>query len=369
MSDVDTDILLDAVGETSRLIAEGRAADAVTATARLISAGRGGVLVRAAHGRALTAAGRHDDAVAALREACQLSPNTPELLLAFGEALAAAGSLPAAIGELQRAARLAPDDSRPHLSIARLWLAAGEADRAMASLQSAMDLGFDDTATIDGIRKKAEQMRQLSRADAGYVRHLFDQFSADYDERMQGRLGYAAPHVLRQLATMLIMPFKGLSILDLGCGTGLSGAVFRDVKSRCDGVDLSPRMLEKARLTGAYNLLLEGDVEAPPQGVEGPYDLVIAADVLVYLGDLEPVFARVRERLKQGGFWLFTTEQGDDKPFELGPKRRFRHSAEYLRDVATRHGMEVCSLVECVCRHEAGQGVPSWAGAFRAIQA
>jgi predicted TPR repeat methyltransferase len=210
-------------------------------------------------------------------------------------------------------------------------------------------------------------MRHLDRADAGYVRHLFDQFSSDYDERMQGRLGYAAPQILRQLAMMLIIPFQDLDILDLGCGTGLSGAVFRNAKRRCDGLDLSPRMLEKARLTGAYDLLLEGDVEAPPAEFKGPYDLVMAADVLVYLGDLSAVFARVRERLKPDGMWLFTPERGDALPFELGPKRRYRHSQDYLKQLAERQGFEVCSLVECECRHEAGQGVASWAGAFRAV--
>lgn len=359
-------MLYDATGETRRLVKEGRAQDAIDTCARLIRAGRGGALMRAAHGRALTASGRHDEAIAALREACQLSPQTAELLIAFGEALAAAGSLPAAIGELQRAQRLVPDDGRPYFEIAKLWLDAGEADKALASLEAALQRSAFDDADVASLRARAEQMRHRDRADAGYVRHLFNQFSSDYDERMQGRLGYAAPQILRQLAQMLVVPLAKLDILDLGCGTGLSGVVFRDAKARCDGIDLSPRMLDKARLTGAYDLLVEGDVEALPPNLKGPYDLVLAADVLVYLGDLSAVFARVRERLATNGLFLFTTERGDERPFELGPKRRYRHSADYLKDLAAQHGLDVCSLVECVCRHEAGQGVASWAGAFRA---
>lgn len=366
MSNFDDPFLVDVTGEIGRLIRDGRAPDAIDACARLLTAGRGGALVRSAHGRALTAAGRHDEAIAALRDACQLSPNTAELLLAFGEALAAAGSLPAAIGELQRAARVDPHDARPHVGIARLWLDAGEADKALASLDAALQRGGVDEAEADAIRQRAAAMGRLDRADAGYVRHLFNQFSADYDVRMQGRLGYAAPQILHQLAQMLIVPMTGLDILDLGCGTGLSGAVFRHAKRRCDGIDLSPRMLEKARLTGDYDLLVEGDVEAPPRALAGPYDVVMAADVLVYLGDLSAVFGRVRERLKPDGLWLFTTERGDARDFELGHKRRYRHSADYLRELASQHGLAVSSLVECVCRHEAGQGVASWAGAFRA---
>lgn len=124
-------------------------------------------------------------------------------------------------------------------------------------------------------------------------------------------------------------------------------------------------MLEKAGATGAYTRLVEGDVANLPAGLEGPFHIIAAADVLVYLGDLEALFASVRQRLAPDGLWLFTTELGDSADHELGPKRRYRHSANYLRRLADRHGLDVCSLVECVCRHEAGVPVRSWAVAMR----
>ena len=88
MTTSDDAILYDPAGEVARLIGDGRAREAADACARIINAGRGGALVRAAHGRALTASGHHDEAITALREATQLSPHAAELLLAFGEALA-----------------------------------------------------------------------------------------------------------------------------------------------------------------------------------------------------------------------------------------------------------------------------------------
>jgi len=348
------------------MVAEGRGAEALARCERLIGAGRGGALTRAAHGRVLMALGRPAAAVVALREAAQLAPNTAEILLAFGEALAATGALPAAIGELQRAARLAPGDVRPQLAIARLWLEAGEAEKALAALEAAQAGGEVPDAEAEAVRAKAAAIQGQSRADAGYVRHLFNQFAADYDERMQGRLGYAAPQILRQLAVMLADPGPRHDILDLGCGTGLSGVALRDLARSLTGVDLSPRMLEKAAATGAYTHLVEGDAVNLPEGLEGPFHIVAAADVLVYLGDLEALFASVRQRLAPDGLWLFTTELGDSADHELGPKRRYRHSADYLRRLAERHGLDVCSLVECVCRHEAGVPVRSWAVALRA---
>jgi predicted TPR repeat methyltransferase len=125
-------------------------------------------------------------------------------------------------------------------------------------------------------------------------------------------------------------------------------------------------MLERAHATGAYTRLVEGDIERLPAGLEGPFGLVIAADVLVYLGDLYTIFAEVRRRLAPDGLWLFTTELGETSDHELGPKRRYRHSESYLRRLADQHGFDVCSLVECACRHEAGVPVRSWAAALRA---
>ena len=361
----DDDRFLDPLAETMELVAAGRGEEAVLRCERLSAAGRAGTLTRIAHGRVLLALGRVQEAVNVLREAGHLSPNTPELLLAYGEALAAAGALPAAIGEFQRAARLAPQDERAHLAMAQLWLEAGEADKALEALDAACALGDVPDDIADDIRQRAAGIATGTRADAGYVKHLFNQFAADYDTRMQGRLGYAAPSILRQLAGMLTSPGERFDLLDLGCGTGLSGIAFQDLARSLSGVDLSPRMLEKARATGAYTLLAEGDVEHLPPGFEGPYGIILAADVLVYLGDLEALFATVRSRIAPDGLWLFTTERGDAVDFELGPKRRYRHSEAYLRGLAERHGFDVSSLVECVCRFEAGTPVTSWAAAFR----
>ena len=359
----------DPIGEAASLIEAGRADEVVARCEALIAKGRGGILTRVALGRALIALGRADEAAAVLREASLLSPNTAEVVLACGEALAAAGALPSAIAEFQRAVRLAPDDGRAHWQIARLWLDAGEPDKAEAAADIAERMDGVDSAALLQLRDEARNMREASRADAGYVRHLFDQFAADYDLRMRGRLGYAAPGILRDLAGMLLGPnAAALDVLDLGCGTGLGGVAFKPIARRMTGVDLSPRMIEKARALKIYDALSVADVENLPAEADGPFDIAIAADVLVYLGDLGALFGAVARRLKPGGLWLFTTERGDVADFERGPKRRFRHSAAYLRALAQTHGFDVASLIECVTRYEAGEAVPSWAATFRRIR-
>jgi predicted TPR repeat methyltransferase len=211
---------------------------------------------------------------------------------------------------------------------------------------------------------RAHAIKAAARSDPGYVRHLFDQFSADYDSRMLGQLGYAAPAILAQLADLVMPGRGGLAVLDLGCGTGLSGAAFRARAARLDGIDLSPAMIEKARTRGIYDSLEVADLETALQRAGRAYDLILAADTVVYLGDLTVLFEAVAARLTPDGYFLFTVEQATDTDFELGPKRRWRHSETYIRRLAQGCGLGVAGMVAAAPRYEAGEPVAGFAVAL-----
>jgi predicted TPR repeat methyltransferase len=155
-----------------------------------------------------------------------------------------------------------------------------------------------------------------------------------------------------------------LSILDLGCGTGLAGAAFKPMAARLDGVDLSPAMIAKARTRGIYDELQVADLETALVAPGPDYDLILAADTLVYLGDLCRVFESAHARLCRDGYFLFTVEKASGADFELGPKRRWRHSEAYLRGLAAANGFGVAGLVAAEPRHEAGQPVEGFAVAL-----
>ena len=294
----------------------------------------------------------HAGGLEAAREAAALLPGNAGLALAYGAALLEAGLLPEAIAELQRSLRLDYTSADARHALGCAWLEAGEPDKALQE--------FAHLADVESDIARAMAMKEQTRSDAGYVRHLFDQFAADYDRRMISQLGYAAPSILRGLADLVIPGRGGIRILDLGCGTGLSGLAFRDLARRLDGVDLSPVMVEKARLRGIYDHLAVGDIER----VAGEYDLLIAADTLVYLGDLAPVLGAAARSLQPGGVFLFTVERKEGEGFELGPKRRWRHSDAYLRQEAAKAGLAVAGLMECAPRHESGQPVAGFAVAL-----
>lgn len=351
----------DPIEAAEALIAAGKAGEAARDLRSRLAAGRGGLLARLTLVKALVAAGDSKGALEEAREAVSLNPDIAVAVLALGEALLAAEALPTAIAELQRALRLDPGLDRARELIAAAWLKAGEADKALESLCE-----LEPSPQVEAMIAAAEAIKASPRSDAGYVRHLFDQFSADYDSRMLGQLAYAAPQILLDLADLVMPGREKLTILDLGCGTGLAGVAFKPLAAKLDGVDLSPAMIEKARARGVYDRLQIADLEAALSQPGPRYDLILAADTLVYLGDLKSVFQGARTRLTPEGYFLFTTEAASGDGFELGPKRRWRHSDAYLRATAVAAGLSVAGLVAATPRHEANQPVEGFAVALTA---
>ena len=351
----------DPLEKARELLTAGRPGEAARLLRSKIEAGRGGLLARLALVQALRAAGDLKGALSAAREANALYPNIGEALLALGETLLALGHLPAAIAEFQRALRLDPDSSAARFALGCAWSEAGEADKALEQF------ALVPPRAVPHLSEKiatTEAMRAKPRSDPGYVRHLFDQFSADYDSRMRNQLAYRAPEILHELAQLLMPSATGLVALDLGCGTGLAGQIFSSMATEIDGIDLSPAMIDKARSLALYRDLWVADFETKLQANGCIYDLVLAADTLVYLGDLTVTFSGVTRRLRPGGTFLFTVEESRVADFELGPKRRWRHSADYIRRSATAAGLEVAGLLSCSPRREAGVPVDGLAVAL-----
>ena len=354
----------DPLGEANARIAAGDARGAAEVLQAQLQAGRGGLLTRIALGRALLTVGNHEQALQTLRDAAALGPGVAKAALALGEGLLAMGHLPTAIAEFQRALKLEPALDSARYALGCAWLDAGEAERAAEIFSELAATESSFTPRAAQRLSEAEAMRRASRSAPGYVRHLFDQFSSDYERKMLEELSYRAHLILRGLAGLVGATAQGLDILDLGCGTGLAGEAFQDLARRLDGVDLSPLMIEHARRRGIYDSLVIQDVEAELATPGPSYDLILAADTLVYLGDLAALFEGVSARLKKGGFFLFTVEKKPGEDFELGPKRRYRHSEAYLRDRADRAGLEVMALLDCSPRSEAKSPVEGLAVAL-----
>jgi predicted TPR repeat methyltransferase len=188
-----------------------------------------------------------------------------------------------------------------------------------------------------------------------------------------GKLGYRTPWLIAGMlpregvaavdATGVTVAAGGAkrwrAALDLGCGTGLMGPLLAPRCAALDGVDLSSLMLGKAQALGCYRHLVHGDVAEHLHGTPQRHDLVVAADVFVYIGDLDTVFAGVARVLDTGGLFAFSVEEaaaGVDR-FELRASSRYAHSERYLRQLAAAHGFAVRALERTTLRHEQRQPI------------
>lgn len=190
-------------------------------------------------------------------------------------------------------------------------------------------------------------------APAAYVEALFDGYADDFDAHLVGQLHYEAH---RRLVDTLTAATGGnyRSALDLGCGTGLCGPLVRPMTQRLTGVDLSGRMLERARTLGIYDRLECADIADFLDRTGDRHDLVLAADVFIYVGDLARVFAGVR-RVMASGVFCFSVETlpaGDSAAFRLLPSLRYTHATDYILRLAAAHGFSPISLVTGPVREE-----------------
>jgi predicted TPR repeat methyltransferase len=263
------------------------------------------------------------DAIATYAQIVELDPESATAAFMLAEARNRAGEIEGAIAMYRRAAALDPADRLG----ARIMLARLGADAAP------------------------------DKAPDAFVRTLFDQYADGFDESLVGKLNYRAPELLADaiLRTLGAGPFD---IYDAGCGTGLMGAALKPVARRLVGSDLSPKMIAQARLRGIYDALTAGDFVAELAAAKSAYDLVTAADVLVYNGDLAPAFAAVATALKPGGGFAFTVERRAGEGWSLGESGRYAHPRAYLVRLAEAHGFRVVAVDEASTREDRGAPVP-----------
>jgi predicted TPR repeat methyltransferase len=310
--------------------------------------------------------GDFDAAATAMRRALELDPHYPEAECGLGAILLRTGKATEAIACYERAlaARPAYHEARADLALAyekagRLKDAAGQyATLARATSQEAF-YRFQQASVGQGEPPPA--------APPVLIAQLFDKYAASFDEHLIKYLGYRAPQLIFQ-AVARAAPHGKLDVLDLGCGTGLCGQLLKPLASSLTGIDLSPAMIDKARERGIYDRLIVGDILDTSAIAASRFDLVTACDVFCYLGDLAPVFDRVRAILKPGALFAFTVEATDDKAtagYQLRQTRRYAHAPDYVRQAAEAQGYVLVSLDRTALRSENKQDVDGLVAVLR----
>jgi predicted TPR repeat methyltransferase len=344
----------------------GRRDEAVAVLAGAVDLRPGRAGYRANLAAALRAAGRAAAARAEAEQAVHADSGCAEAWLELGLARQAEGHAEGAAAAFDRAVALAPDSAQAHWCLAEACRAAGSRDRAARHYRRSLEIDPEDRhGALLGLGLVGGEVPD--KAPAAYVRQLFDDYAETFDVTLVERLDYRAPALLADALVRSLGPLANLDVADLGCGTGLAAPVLRRFARRLDGIDLSPAMVAKARDRGLYDDLAEGDIVQVLAGRSARYDLVVAADVLVYLGDLVPVMEASFAALRPGGAFAFTVERADDDTasYRLGAKSRYAHSRAYVAQAAEQAGFTVPLLEDAVTRRDAGADVPGMVAVVR----
>ena len=280
----------------------------------------------------------------------------------FARDLQLKGDLVAAADLLLQATDLAPGFASAWFTLGEIREQLGEREAAVSAFRKAQAADPDDRhgASLRLMLLGAEPLAAMPQA---YVRALFDQYAPKFESALVDDLGYRGPALLFKavLAARAAVrkPAFFRRAIDLGCGTGLAATGFAKEVDHFSGIDLSPRMIEKARATGLYAELEVAEMVAGlRQKPDASANLILAADAMVYLSDIAPLLREAQRVLTAGGVLAFTLETHGGDGVMLGEGLRYAHGAACVRAAIGEAGLTLTRLEELSARNEDNVPVP-----------
>ncbi len=268
--------------------------------------------------------------------------------LDYVELMCAENDFAAAYEIMNDAMSRVPDWVAGWVRLGEISVKADKVDAAKFAFEQALAL---DPADHFGASLRLDLLRPVTltdRSPAAHVASLFDQYAAKFETSLVQKLGYRVPDLLAS-----VLPEQLGRVLDLGCGTGLMGQAIKGRYSELTGYDLSNGMLAEAKRKGIYNRLEQKDLLALDLTDER-YDLIVAADVFIYIGALERVISWVADALAPNGIFAFTVEEGHEKGYTLLESHRYAHSEAYLRGMLDAAGFESFEVRQTTLRKDRG---------------
>jgi predicted TPR repeat methyltransferase len=313
-----------------------------------------------------TEEGNYDIAAALFRKAIKADPTYATAHHALGRALELAGRREESIDAFARAIHASRTPAKSPLAASR----AATADIPLPEALNALEEKLTSPKAIALHHALAANADIFSPTQVpnSALANLFDKYAETFDNHLQGQLQYRVPEIIVQTIAALAPGDKPLDILDLGCGTGLCGPLLKPMAATLAGVDLSPNMIEKAKARSVYDRLGVGELVATLNDNPNAFDLLVAADVLIYIGDFSPVFEAARKALRPGGFFAFSVEGGGGDRYHLQRKTlRYTHSQTYLKRLAKIHGLMEVSFKTVTLRVENDKPVAGYIVVLRSL--
>lgn len=204
--------------------------------------------------------------------------------------------------------------------------------------------------------------QNTSMPPKGYVEELFDDYADRFESHLVEKLNYQVPSLIQAVVSNRYTHEKlADNIWDLGCGTGLLGPFLKSVTRILIGVDISEKMIDRARLKGVYDELVKDGIIEFSQATNLPSpDLIIVADTLVYFGDLVPFFKALSKQMSLTTELICTVEKLEDETregFQLMPSGRYCHHLTFIQKATQQSGLQIVKHGDVLLRQGGGNWV------------
>lgn len=301
---------------------------------------------------------QYDQAIAAYNQALCLQPDLVAAHWGLGKIFIVQGRDQEALASYLRAVQIDPKNPVAHFFLACRLKKVNRIEEAKAEFREALRLKPDSPVWKYQLAAIAGD-GSVKTAPPQYVQFLFDSYAPQFEKHLVEKLDYHIPSLLRE-RVLEALPRRDLDVLDLGCGTGLCGVEFRPIAQRLVGVDIAPQMIKIAQARNVYDELHTGDLAPVLNAAPNQFDLIVAADVLVYVGDLGDFLPAVARALKSRGIFACSLEDYPGEGFILHPEERYAHSIGYFRKLAADCGLTEVSATQVDIRKNHGVPVAGW---------
>jgi predicted TPR repeat methyltransferase len=286
-----------------------------------------------------------------------LVPFDTEALFNRAHSFMLAGHLNEAHYDLKKILTIDDKHIDTHCNLAAIYLKLKNSDAALTHYQIILKL-TNKHAIANYMVSALTQQSIPDSAPLEYIKNLFDNYAFQFDTHLQDVLQYRTPALLREQ----LNPFlenKKYKLLDLGCGTGLSGQCFMDITQHITGIDISRNMLNKAKEKACYDVLIEKDILNGIAELKEHFDLVLCIDTLVYFGMLNEFFAKIKLRLASNGLLALSIELGDKtvSSYTLQTNGRYQHAEIYIKELAKKNKLRLLNYTKVVGRQQDNEGI------------
>jgi len=300
--------------------------------------------------------GERDTAISCFQKAARFAPHMAEAWNNLGVAQDELALFEDSLQSYRRAIEISPDYASAHFNLGSTLQKLKRSGEAEEQFKKVLEIKPDDEAALFMLQSLGAVSSIPEAAPVEHVRRIFDQCAGTFEKVLVQDLEYKTPELLFNL----VYPHLGkeLNILDLGCGTGLGAQLYRPFAHKMTGVDISPKMLEKAAEKKIYDTLEVFDM-FQKWSFPRSFDLICCSDVFVYIGNLERIIGSISANLLQGGITAFSVErlEDSDMDYRLHSGGRYSHSENYIKDCLSRHGLQVLEKAKADIRKQSGNTV------------